>query len=97
MPGVAAADALKVSVAELPAITDAGLKLAVTPPGSAPVLNATVPEPLMLTVEVTEPPRLTETLEGLAWSEKFELACVTVSVSWTEWVALPSVAVTVTV
>jgi hypothetical protein len=70
---------VKVSVEELPAVTDDGLKLADAPLGRPLALRLTVcAEPLVTAVEIVVPPLApcaTDTLDGLAVSEK-SFCCV---------------------
>src|SRR5215510_11005868 len=72
-PSVAVLDADKLIVL-LPPVVDDGLKLAVTPVGNPPALNATLPvnPPVRVMVIALVPlaPRLTVKLAGLAESEK---------------------------
>ena len=91
-----------VSVELPPAVTDPGLKEAVTPGGSPLALSATVSgEPLITAVETLDvalPPCTADTLLGFALIEKsFATGAVTVSVTVVLWVALGAAPVTVTV
>src|SRR5215813_10948360 len=100
VPVVAVADAVKVRVLLAP-VTEAGLKLAVTPLGSALVVRATAPAkpPVRATliVLVTLAPWDTVTVDGAAASEKSGVAGgVTVRATDVVWVRLPLVPVTVT-
>jgi len=91
-----------VIVDEPPAVTDAGLKLTVTPEGSPDAFNATgCAAPLVtavLIVEVPFAPCATDRLLGFALIEKFDAAgAVTVNATEVECVALALVPVTVIV
>ena len=91
----------RVSVELPPALTESGLKEAVTPAGSPLAESVTVSaDPLRTAVEMVDvalPLCTAETLLGFALIEKSLGAAVTVSVTAVLWVALGAVPVTVTV
>jgi hypothetical protein len=97
-PG-AAVPAFNVSVEELPAATEVGLKLALAPAGNPVALKATAcVNPLVTAVEIVEVPLApcrTLTLLGLALIEKSFGGVVTVRLTVVECVALAPVPVTV--
>ena len=72
-PSVAVADAVSVSVTDVP-VVDVGLNAAVTPDGSPVALNATLeanpPVRVIVIVLVPDAPRATESVAGAADSEK---------------------------
>ena len=91
-----------VNVADPPAVTLVGLRVAVDPDGAPDTVNATDPaEPLVtavLIVEVPDAPGASDTDDGLALIEKSLVAgAVTVRLTAVEWVLLPSTPVTVSV
>jgi hypothetical protein len=100
VPGVAPELALTVIVDDPPAVTDAGLKLTVTPDGWPLALKLTdCAEPaitVVLIFDVPFLPRLMTRLVGLAAIEKSD-ADVTVRLTVAVCVALAPVPVTVTV
>ena len=98
IPGVVLVPTAKVRIELPPAVTEVGLKDAVVPEGTPPVLSATVSAVPLVTaveiVEVVEAPCVAETLAGLAAIEK-SLGTVTVRFTVVECVALAAVPVTV--
>ena len=98
IPGVVLVPTAKVRIELPPAVTEVGLKDAVVPEGTPPVLSATVSATPLVTaveiVEVVEAPCVAETLAGLAAIEK-SFGTVTVRFTVVECVALAAVPVTV--
>ncbi len=99
-PGAVLGSTATVIVDAPPAVTDAGLKLTVTPAGCPDALSATdCADPLVtavLIVELSFAPCATDRLVGLALIEKSDAAAVvTVSATVVECVALDPVPVTV--
>ena len=101
MPGATDAPTVSVSVEELPAVTVAGLKLAVAPAGRPEALSATDCAASTVTaveiVDVPLAPCAKLTLAGAAETEKSVGAAVTVSVTVVVWVALVPLPTTVSV
>jgi len=101
VPVIVEASTVKVSVELPPAVTDAGLKEALTPAGNVPVLKAMLwALPLVIPVEIVDepvPPCATETEPGFALMEKSfgGGGAVTVRFTLVECVALAAVPVTV--
>jgi hypothetical protein len=88
------------SVALPPALTDAGVTETLAPLGAPETARLTVPAPPTAAVEMVLDPLVPWTrlrLLGLAEIVKSLLGAVTISVTALEWVAAPSVPVTVSV
>jgi hypothetical protein len=100
VPGAVEKSGETVSVAAAPALTAAGLRVAVSPPGDDVALRliaSAVPvTSAVLIVLVPELPWTTVRLLGFADIAKSDGAAVTVTVTDVLCVALPSVPVTVT-
>jgi hypothetical protein len=98
IPGVVLVPTAKVRIELPPAVTEVGLKDAVVPEGTPPVLSATVSAIPLVTaveiVEVVEVPCVAETLVGFAAIEK-SFGTLTVRFTVVECVALVAVPVTV--
>jgi hypothetical protein len=90
VPSVAELDAVRVSELLVP-VADAGLNVAVTPPGNPLALKATLAENPPLRVIVIElvpfPPRLIVNVDGVA--ERVKLAASGVALTWLEFALSP--------